>query len=47
MLVTDVGDEMFWSQVYGVGDRLDKITNITDKSRKHNDFVTHTLNRSP
>ena len=38
MLVTDVGDEMCWWQLWDVGDRFNTL-----KSRQQNYFVTHII----
>ena len=56
MLVTDVGDQMCWWQVWDVGDRFRML--VTDlihwenhqhnaKSRQHNDSATNIWNQSP
>ena len=47
MLVTDVGDEMYWWQRWDVGDRFEEIDNIIKKSLQNNDSVTIILNLSP
>ena len=49
MLVTDVGDQMCWWQVWDVSDRFGMLmTNfIHCENRQHNDSVTNIWNRSP
>ena len=56
MLMTDVGNQMYWWQVWDVGDRFRML--VTDlihrenhqhneKSRQHNDSATNIWNQSP
>ena len=56
MLVTDVGDQMCWWQVWDVGDRFIMLVTYlihwenhqhNEKSRQHNESATNISNQSP